>query len=52
MSEQTLAGTSSEDETLQDMFEQGMQLFNEIENGKEATNSDPVQVISAPLVIC
>ncbi|CAH2049892.1 unnamed protein product, partial [Iphiclides podalirius] len=35
---------SSNNESLKDLFDDAMKLFNNIENGKEATNSDPVQM--------
>ncbi|XP_045539359.1 immunoglobulin-binding protein 1 [Papilio machaon] len=35
---------SSNDESLKEMFDSAMKMFNDIENGKEATNSDPVQM--------
>lgn len=38
------AGVSTEEESLRDVFDQAMKLFDTIENGSEATNSDPVQV--------
>ncbi|XP_068626678.1 immunoglobulin-binding protein 1 [Battus philenor] len=36
--------STSDDETLKELFDNAMDMFNNIENGKEATNSDPVQM--------
>ncbi|XP_049876184.1 immunoglobulin-binding protein 1b [Pectinophora gossypiella] len=44
MMSQSDAGQSSDDETMKQVFESGMKLFETIETGKEATNSDPVQM--------
>lgn len=41
---QSDAKLSSNIESLKDLFDDAMKIFNDIENGKEATNSDPVQV--------
>lgn len=38
------AGQSTEDPTLQEVYDQAMKLFDTVNNGKEATNSDSVQV--------
>ncbi|CAK1601593.1 unnamed protein product [Parnassius mnemosyne] len=35
---------SSNDESLKNIFDEAMELYNSLENGKEATNSDPVQM--------
>lgn len=39
------AGQSTDEEPLKNIFDQAMKLFDTIENGSEATNSEPVQVI-------
>lgn len=41
---QTEAGQSTDEEPLKVIFDQAMKLFDNIENGNEATNSDPVQM--------
>lgn len=38
------AGQSTDEEPLQSIFDQAMKLFEKIESGNEATNSDAVQV--------
>lgn len=38
------AGQSTDEESLKNIFDNGMKLFENIENGNEATNSDPVQM--------
>ncbi|KAI5630723.1 TAP42-like family domain-containing protein [Phthorimaea operculella] len=37
-------GRSSDEETLKELYDSAMKLYDIIENGKEATNSDPVQM--------
>lgn len=44
MSQLTEAGKSTDDEALKDIFNQAMKMYDAIENGKEPTNSDAVQV--------
>lgn len=41
---QSDAPHSTEEESLKTLFDQAMQMFDRIENGSEATNSDAVQV--------
>lgn len=41
---QSETGLHADEESLRDVFDQAMKLFDTIENGNEATNSDPVQV--------
>lgn len=41
---QSKADQPTDEESLRDIFDQAMKLFEIIENGNEATNSDPVQV--------
>lgn len=41
---QTDAGLSTDEEPLKDIFASAMKLFDSIEKGSEATNSDPVQL--------
>ncbi|KAL0901970.1 hypothetical protein ABMA27_007110 [Loxostege sticticalis] len=38
------AGQSTDEEPLKNIFDQAMKLFDTIENGSEATNSEPVQM--------
>lgn len=47
---QNEAGQSTDEESLRDIFDQAMKLFETIENGNEATNSDPAQVCCFPLI--
>ncbi|KAI8437998.1 hypothetical protein MSG28_010656 [Choristoneura fumiferana] len=42
--EMTDAGQSTDEEPLQSIFDQAMKLFEKIESGNEATNSDAVQI--------
>lgn len=39
-----MSQSNADDESLKTIFDQAMKLFEKIENGNEATNSDPVQV--------
>lgn len=41
---QSVPGNSSEEETLKQLFDDAMKLYDTIENGKDSTNSDAVQV--------
>ncbi|CAH0724504.1 unnamed protein product, partial [Brenthis ino] len=41
---QSNANVSTDEESLKNIFDQAMKLFDKIENGSEATNSDPVQL--------
>ncbi|XP_053616024.1 immunoglobulin-binding protein 1b [Plodia interpunctella] len=41
---QSRVGQSHDEENPKHIFEEAMKLFDNIENGKEATNSDPVQM--------
>ncbi|XP_047546007.1 immunoglobulin-binding protein 1 [Vanessa atalanta] len=41
---QNVANSSTDEESLKEIFDQAMKLFDKIENGNEATNSDPVQM--------
>lgn len=38
------ASQSTDEEPLKNIFDQAMKLYDNIEKGNEATNSDPVQV--------
>ncbi|XP_028160922.1 immunoglobulin-binding protein 1b [Ostrinia furnacalis] len=44
MSQPTDAGQSTEEESLKNIYDQAMKLFDSIESGSEATNSDAVQM--------
>lgn len=41
---ESVPGNSTEEETLKHLFDDAMKLYDTIENGKESTNSDAVQV--------
>lgn len=47
---QSEAGRSTDDESLKDLFDQAIKMFDIIENGKEPTSSDAVQVCCYSLV--
>lgn len=38
------ANSSTAEVSLKEIFDEAMKLYDKIENGNEATNSDPVQV--------
>lgn len=41
---ESVPGNSTEDESLKHLFDDAMKMYDIIENGKESTNSDAVQV--------
>lgn len=41
---QSTSTKAADEENLKCLFEKAMKLFDNIENGNEATNTDPVQV--------
>lgn len=49
---QTDVPHSSEEESLKTLFDEAMQMFDRIENGSEATNSDAVQVWLFSFIFC
>lgn len=41
---ESVPGNSTGDQTLKQLFDDAMKLYDTVENGKESTNSDAVQV--------
>lgn len=41
---ESVPGHSTEEESLKQLYDDAMKLYDVIENGKESTNSDAVQV--------
>lgn len=48
---ESIAGQSNDEESLKKIFDDAMLLYERIENGNDATNSDSVQV-SLSNIIC